>query len=188
MPQIQINVLTNAALYLLPQGLPTGVISPGGSGIGGLLGQASEIECPNPKHVMSDYKGLGMLGKVKLWMGVDNLEASIKWLSFNPAIFNSIANPFISCALQVMGNIQQMTSAGNSGNIPAKYICSGVFGDGGMMAMKTHEQVEIPTKMDVYHAELWIAGVQVYMYDVFSNSYTIGGVDATNGYLANLGY
>jgi len=48
---IQINSLANANVYI--------------DGIG-LLGRAEEIEIPQPRHRMIDYKGLGMVGTAEL--------------------------------------------------------------------------------------------------------------------------
>ena len=76
---IQINSLTNANIYI--------------DGVG-LLGRADEIEIANPKHTMIDYKGLGMAGTAELWAGVETLESTIKWTSFDATTLTMSTSPF----------------------------------------------------------------------------------------------
>jgi len=113
---IQINSLTNANIYI--------------DGVG-LLGRAEEIQIPQPKHKMIDYKGLGMAGTAELWSGVDKLEATIKWASFDPETLTLAASPFKTHSFQVRGSLEQYTSQGRSAELPVIYLMSGVFKDAG---------------------------------------------------------
>ena len=186
--QIQVNALVNAAVYILPAGLPvTGVFGPGVSGLGGLLGRAAEVQLPHIKSKMVDYKGLGMIGDLKLWAGIMDLESTIKWASYDPTVITSISNPIAGIYLLVMGNVTQFTSGGAQAQIPMIFIMGGIFDDAGAATVKKAEQAELSSKLTVYHAEEYVAGVQTFMYDVFSNQLIVGGVDLLSQYRANLG-
>ena len=169
---IQINSLTNANIYI--------------DGVG-LLGRAEEIEIPNPRHKMIDYKGLGMAGTAELWAGVDKLESKIKWVSFDSDTLTFAASPFQTHLFQARGNLEQYTSQGRSAELPVIYLMTGVFKDAGSPTFQKNQMVETTSTVSVYHAELYVAGVQIYLYDVFANLYVVGGVDQLANFRANLG-
>src|SRR5271168_4609827 len=169
---IQINSLTNANIYI--------------DGVG-LLGRAEEIEIPHPKHKMVDYKGLGMAGTAELWSGVEKLESRIKWVSFDAATLTMATSPFNTHNFQVRGDLQQYTSQGLSSELPVLYLMTGVIKDAGSPSFKQHRMVETTSLVSVYHCELYVAGVQIYLYDVFANLYVVGGVDQLSSFRSNLG-
>ena len=169
---IQINSLTNANVYI--------------DGVG-LLGRAEEIEIPQPRHRMIDYKGLGMAGTTELWGGVDKLEAKIKWASFDAETLTMSASPFQTHSFQVRGSLEQYTSQGRSAQLPVVYLMTGVFKDAGSANLKHQQMVETNSTISVYHCELYVAGTQIYLYDVFANVYVVGGVDQLSTFRTNLG-
>jgi len=169
---IQINSLTNANIYI------------DGAGF---VGRAEEIEIPHPRHKMIDYKALGMAGAAELWGSVDKLEAKIKWASFDAAALTLAASPFQSHQFQVRGNIEQYTSQGRSAELPVVYLMTGVFKDAGAPLFKKGEMVETTSVVAVQHCELYVAGVQIYLYDVFANIYVVGGTDQLAQFRTNLG-
>src|SRR5580704_3476376 len=164
---IQINSLTNANIYI--------------DGVG-LLGRAEEIEIANPKHKMIDYKGLGMAGTAELWAGVEKLESKIKWSSFDAETLTMSARPF-----QARGNLEQYTSQGRTAELPVVYLMTGIFKDAGSPTFRQHQMVETTSVVSIYHCELFVAGVQIYLYDVFANIYVVGGVDQLSTFRSNLG-
>src|ERR1700732_3117540 len=159
---IQINALTNANVYI--------------DGVG-LLGRAEEVEIPQPRHRMIDYKGLGMAGTTELWGGVDKLEAKIKWSSFDAETLTMSASPFQTHSFQARGNLEQYTSQGRTAQLPVVYLMTGIFKDAGSPTFLQHQMVETTSVVSIYHCELFVAGVQIYLYDVFANIYVVGGVD-----------
>lgn len=169
---IQINSLTNANIYI--------------DGVG-LLGRAEEIEIAQPKHRMIDYKGLGMAGTAELWAGVEKLESKIKWASFDSQALSMAASPFHTHNFQVRGNLEQYTSQGRAAELPVVYLMTGVFKDAGSATFKQHQMVETSSVVSVYHCELYVAGAQIYLYDVFANIYVVGGVDQLANFRSNLG-
>ena len=169
---IQINSLTNANIYI--------------DGVG-LLGRAEEIEIANPKHKMIDYKGLGMAGTAELWAGVEKLESKIKWSSFDADTLAMSASPFQTHSFQARGNLEQYTSQGRTAQLPVVYLMTGVFKDAGSPTFRQHHMVETTSVVSIYHCELFVAGVQIYLYDVFANIYVVGGVDQLSTFRSNLG-
>lgn len=169
---IQVYSLSNANVYI--------------DGIG-LLGRAEEIEIPQPRHKMLDYKGLGMAGTAELWAGVDKLEARIRWASFDPEPLALAASPFQTHSFQVRGDLEQYTSQGRSAELPVVYLMTGVFKDAGSATFRHQAMVETHSTVSVYHCELYVAGAQIYLYDVFANLYVVGGVDQLSAFRVNLG-
>jgi P2 family phage contractile tail tube protein len=183
---IQVNVLVNAGVYLLPAGIPAG--GPiGAAGLGGLMGRAAEIEVPMPKQKMADYKGLGMVGTLEVWMGVDKLEASIKWSSFDPIVIMQIVNPFMPVSVQIMAAAMKYGSAGVSAQLPIIYLLTGTFKDPGNLMIKQHEQAEVASKISITHSECYVDGLQLYLYDVFSNTYMVNMVDQLTDFRTAMG-
>jgi uncharacterized protein len=169
---IQINSLTNANIYI--------------DGVG-LLGRAEEIEVAQPRHKMIDYKGLGMAGSAELWAGVDKLESKIKWVSFDADTLTMATSPFQTHNFQVRGDLEQYTSQGRASELPVIYLMTGIFKDAGIATFRQHQMVETSSVISVYHSELYVAGVQIYLYDVFANIYVVGGVDQLANFRSNLG-
>jgi hypothetical protein len=169
---IQINSLSNANVYI--------------DGVG-LLGRAEEVEIAHPRHRMIDYKGLGMAGTAELWAGVEKLESRIKWSSFDAEVLGMAASPFRTHSFQVRGNLEQYTSQGRNAELPVVYLMTGVFKDAGNTSFRQHQMAETTSVVSVYHAELFVAGVQIYLYDVFANIFLVGGVDQLAHFRTNLG-
>jgi Bacteriophage tail tube protein len=169
---IQINSLTNVNIYI--------------DGVG-LLGRAEEIEVAHPKHKMIDYKGLGMAGTAELWAGVEKLESRIKWSSFDAETLGMSASPFKTHMFQARGNLEQYTSQGRSAELAVVYMMTGIFKDAGSPSFRQHHMVETTSIVSIYHCELFVAGVQIYLYDVFANLYVVGGVDQLSNFRSNVG-
>jgi hypothetical protein len=64
---------------------------------------------------------------------------------------------------------------------------TGVFKDAGPANFKQQSMVETNSTVSVYHCELYVAGTQIYLYDVFANLYVVGGVDQLSTFRTNLG-
>jgi P2 family phage contractile tail tube protein len=97
------------------------------------------------------------------------------------------ASPFTAHSFQTRGNLEQYTSQGRSAELPVVYLMTGVFKDAGAPAFKQHQMVETTSAVSIYHAELYVNGVQIYLYDVFANLYVVGGVDQLADFRSNLG-
>jgi P2 family phage contractile tail tube protein len=97
------------------------------------------------------------------------------------------ASPFKTHNFQARGNLEQYTSQGRSAELPVVYMMTGVFKDAGSPSFRQHHMVETTSRVSVYHCELFVAGVQIYLYDVFANIYVVGGVDQLSNFRSNIG-
>jgi P2 family phage contractile tail tube protein len=136
---------------------------------------------------MIDYKGLGMAGTAELWAGVEKLESKIKWSSFDAETLTMSASPFQTHSFQARGNLEQYTSQGRTAELPVVYLMTGIFKDAGSPTFRQHQMVETTSVVSIYHCELFVAGFQIYLYDVFANIYVVGGVDQLSNFRSNLG-
>jgi uncharacterized protein len=168
---INVQRVTNANIYL-----------DGAS----LLGRAEEVELAWPKAKMADHKGLGMAGTAEFPVGIDKLEAKIKWSAIYSEVLAAMSI-YTSHQFQVRADIEQYTSQGRVAEYPFVGLMTAQFKDGGPLNFKQHEQVDFPTTLVVYHCEYYVAGVQYLLYDVMSNLYIVNGVDQLAQFRANIG-
>jgi hypothetical protein len=172
MGQLVVNTLWNVNVYLNGQDF---------------LGRAAEVKIPQPKRMMTDYKGLGMAGRVEIPTGWDKLESTIKWSSFEPAVLSAVSLSSQLALVSCMGDLQTITAGGEISEAPVIYNFTGLPKDVGDIDFKAQELVEFTSVFAVYHCELYVAGVQIYLYDAMSNQYLVGGVDQLALYRAAIG-
>lgn len=173
MGQVVINSLWNANVYLDGNEL---------------LGRAAELDIPQPKLLMQDYKGLGMAARIEIPVGFDKLESNIKWASFDYQTFMAAATINGMHSLMVMADLQQFTAAGLTADLPVVANLVGTFKDPGKIPTKAQENVEVDSVFVTYHVDLSVNGNQVYLFDAISNQYVVNGVDQLAQYRANIGY
>lgn len=172
MAQLVVNSLSNVNVYL--------------NGVG-LLGRAAEVKLPQPKRLMTEYKGLGMMSRVEIPVGWDKLDSSIKWSSFDALTIAQVSASLNICLLSCMGDLQTLTAGGEVAEAPVIYNFSGLPKDTGPLDFKAQELVEFTSMFTVYHCELYVGGVQIYLFDAFSNQYIVDGIDQLAQYRANIG-
>jgi P2 family phage contractile tail tube protein len=151
------------------------------------MGRLDEFEIPQPKREMMEYKSLAMAGRVKIPMGWAALEATYKWTSFDPDVFLNICATSSPSSVSFTGDAQTISSAGLIQEVPVTGALTGPFDDPGTIILKAQTNFETTTKQTVWHVELDIGGVQIYLYDAFSNQFVVGGVDQLAVFRANAG-
>jgi uncharacterized protein len=87
----------------------------------------------------------------------------------------------------VRGSLDQYTSQGRTAELTVVYLMTGVFKDAGAFTFKQHENVDTNSTITVYHSELYVAGVQMHLYDVLTNIYVVNGIDQLTQFRSNLG-
>ena len=152
-----------------------------------LLGRAAEAEVPQPKRLLQEYKGLGMAGRVEIPVGWDKLDATFKWTSFDLQVLTNTAASTSITAISVLGDVQVFSAAGEITELPAIYNLNGIVHDPGALAIKGQSNTEFSSKLTVWHCDLMLAGIQVYLYDVMSNQFIVNGQDQLALYRANVG-
>lgn len=170
--KIQVNRLTNANVYV------NGASQ---------LGKAEEISLPVVKHVMSEHKALGMVGKMEFASGIDKLEAKIKWNSFYNDVFKKFATPFNTLNLQCRASVERYDSTGRSAQVPYVVYLTAFAKDFPTGNFKQHDNVELESNLSVTYVKIEENGENVLEIDVLANIYKVGGVDQLAQYRQNLG-
>lgn len=172
MANISVNRLTNANIYLDGKSM---------------LGRAEEVNLPMIKHILSEHKALGMIGKVELWSGVDKLEAKIKWNSFYADVHKKFANPFRALNLQIRSSLEVYNSQGRTQQQPVVVFLTGSSKDFPTGNFKQHDNVELESNLTVTYVKLVVNGETILEFDVLANIFKAAGEDVMAQYRANLG-
>jgi uncharacterized protein len=151
-----------------------------------LLGRAAELKVPQPKGLRTDYKGLGMAARVKVPTGLDVLESTIKWASFDPTTIAQLSVMQMA-QISALGDLQTLSAAGDIAEQPVILNMVAMPQDPGPLDFKAQELVDFTTTLDVYHVDLSVGGTQIYLFDAFSNQYIVGGDDQLAVFRANQG-
>lgn len=169
---IQVNSLTNANVYVEGNNM---------------LGRASEIELPNVTHKMSDHEGLGMIGMVEFFSGIEKLEGKIKWNAFYKDALGFISDPTRTVQLMVRGNLETYESAGKTAEVPVIVYLTVQFKSIPLGNYVQHENVELESDYSAYSVKMEIDGEPILEIDLLAQIYKVGGVDIMATYRANIG-
>lgn len=169
---LKVNRLTNANIYV-----------DGNS----FLGRAEEITLPDIKHKMADHKGLGMVGTVELFSGIDKMECKIKWNSFYSEVMKKAANPTQAVQLQCRGSVEEYGAAGRTAERPVVCYVTGMFKNVPAGNFKQHDNVELESMLTVTYVKVEYDGAAIYEIDVLANIYKVDGEDILANYRQNLG-
>jgi P2 family phage contractile tail tube protein len=168
---IQIQSLANAAIWL-----------DGAS----LAGRAAKYDVPFPKKKFEDYKALGLASELELPSGLEKLESTIEFTSFDAAVIQGLIDYAVH-RFQVRATVEVHTSQGLTAQLPAVFLMNGMVKDSGKVEGEAQSRVKYTAMIAVRYCQLTFGGVQVYEYDAFANIYTVGGVDQLSQFRANLG-
>ena len=152
-----------------------------------LLGRAAEFSVPQPKRIMQDYKGLGMMGRIEVPVGWDKIEADISWSSFYQTTIGQLMSSTGMQQFSAMGDLQVLSASGETSELPVVYNVTGMTKDPGVIPFKAQENISYKTEITIYHVDLSVAGTQVYLFDAFSNQFVVNGTDQLAQYRANIG-
>lgn len=172
MPNISVNRLTNANIYLNGKSL---------------LGRAEEINLPDIKHKMSEHKALGLVGSMELWSGIEKLEAKIKWNSFYSDVHKKMADPFRSMNLQVRSSLEVYNSQGRAQQQPVVVYLTGQSKNFPAGNFKQHDNVELESNLTITYVKVVVNGEPIIEVDVLANIFKVDGTDVMAQYRANLG-
>ncbi|QBP09852.1 phage major tail tube protein [Cupriavidus metallidurans] len=172
MSQIKVRQIVNANVYL--EGMD-------------MLGQAEEVKIPEISVIESEYKGLGMVGKIKLPAGIDAMEAEIKWKSYFEEAMRRVANPFAAVQVQIRSNVEDWDSTGRQRERPLvtylTVLTKKVMGS----TFKQQERTDFPSSYNVHYIRQVFDGNEELEVDVFNNIFKINGQDALAQYRLNIG-
>lgn len=151
------------------------------------LGRCEEATMPEVKPVMAEHKGLGMLGKMEFFSGIDKMEAKFKWNSIYPEILKRSADFTNTVQLQVRSSIEQYTNQQLIGTLPYIATLRGQFKSVPGGNFKHQDNVEMESMFNCTYYKLEIAGEVIFEIDQINNKYIVDGVDKLAQYRANLG-
>jgi P2 family phage contractile tail tube protein len=151
------------------------------------LGQAAEFVLPNVTQTMTEFKGMGMIGVVSLPIGLDKLEATLKWAGPYVDAKTLLADPHTVRTLMLMGSIDVFDATGRIAERPvlAEVRAMGAEEQGG--GYKMAENTEYESKLNVLYYDLKMEGKPIVKVDLINMIYEVGGKDQLAGYKANLG-
>lgn len=152
-----------------------------------LLGRAAEFTVPQPKRLMQDYKGLGMVTRIEVPVGWDKLAADITWQSFDQTTIALLMSAAGMQQFSAMGDLQVLSASGQTSELPVVYNVTGMTKDPGMVPFKAQENITYKSVITVYHVDLSIGGTQVYLFDALANQFIVNGVDQLAQYRSNIG-
>jgi hypothetical protein len=170
---IKIGRITNANIY------------DGGSN---LIGRAEEIKPPEVMALLTEHKGLGLVGKFELPSGFDKMECSIKWNTLDPDVVKMHSNIFQARQFMVRAEIAWFGSAGLIDQMPlVLFITATPKKTPGIGTFKQHEQADVESNYTVTAYKQIIDGETLVEIDLLANIYIVDGVDLLAVTRANLG-
>ena len=91
------------------------------------IGRASEVKLPEIEISTDEYKGLGLVGTIKVPSGVEALEGEITWNSFFPDAFVQIYDPFSAVQLMIRSDVQVFNAAGLAEQVQMTTMVTATF-------------------------------------------------------------
>ncbi|MDP4201437.1 MAG: phage major tail tube protein [Bacteroidota bacterium] len=150
-------------------------------------GQAQEVSLPEIPWTKVDYKALGMIGVMKLFHGVDALEATIKWNYPDNDVQVACANPIAAVDLMVRSNKVVYTGSDVTDNQPVVVMLKGTSANHSTGSYKAKEDTDLSTKLDITYLKQTVNGRDILEIDIPNNIIRIDGVDIMLKYKQNLG-
>lgn len=151
-----------------------------------LLGKAGEFTLPDIAAVTEEHKALGMIGKLELVMGLEKLEAKVKWTGFYPEHLDG-ANPFAARKLQVRSNVQTFGPSGLLTELPLVTSLTATFKKIPLGVLGAGAGVELEDELSVSYIKQDLAGQELLEIDIHENIWRVRGKDILAAYRANIG-
>ena len=151
------------------------------------LGRASEFKLPEIEISQDEYKGLGLVGTIKLPSGVEALEGEVTWNSFYPDAFVQVYSPFSSVQLMVRANEQVFNAAGLAEEVPMVTMLTATFSKNPLGTYKPKEKAEFASTFQTTEIRQTVGGRETLYFNAFTNEYRVNGVDQLAKYRRNIG-
>lgn len=168
----KMKILTNANLYVDGESR---------------IGQVEEFTSPSIVQKTQEVSGLGLTSAVKVPVGLEPMEASMKFAGVYGDTLAIIADPDRKTPFTLRGNIDVTDSTGKVEQKPylVEMLASCLELNTG--AAKMNENPGIEVKLNVFFYELKIEGKPVVKLDIDNHIYEVAGKDKLSTYKANLG-
>lgn len=149
-----INSIINANAYL---------------GTNKLAGKLDELELPAVKFKAEERTSLGLYGAVEIPVGLEKMEAKLKWNAIYPAEWKN-ESPMKTTRLIVKSNMMVVDASGVKKNAQVTATIGGLFKELPTGTIKPGEKMDgAEHLMAVTYYKLEVDGETVYEIDVFNN-------------------
>lgn len=142
-----------------------------------LAGKLEECTLPDVKHKMEDFKALGMYAETEYPVGLEKMEAKLK---FN-AIYDEnllTANTTTIGVITIRANVEKVTSVGRAIQVPLICNLSVMFKKIPLGGFKPGEKVDgLEYEATVYAVSQILDGKPILTVDVRNNIFMVGAVD-----------
>lgn len=152
-----------------------------------LIGRAGELTLPEITAAQDEHQALGMIGKIMLPTGLEQLEGKIKWSGFYADAVKFGANPFVAHKVQVRGNVQTFGADGLQTEVPLVVLMTVKFKKHPLGVMAAQTQAETEQEFSCTYVKVTLDGQELVEIDVLENVWKVGGVDILAAYRKNLG-
>ena len=152
-----------------------------------LLGKAGEFKLPDLEYSQDEYKGLGMVGTIKLPNGVEALEGEITWNSLYPEVAAKANHPFKAAQLMVRSNLQTFDARGLVKEVAVVTTVTATFSKNGLGGLKPKEKSEQASTYQATEIRQMVDGRETLYYNAFKNIYRVDGVDVLAQMRKNIG-
>lgn len=170
--KIEINRVVNANIYINGNNL---------------MGRAEEIKLPDVEAMMSEHKGLGMIGEIELPTGFSKLEGEIKWNSFYKEAAITASNPFATAQLMCRSSLERYNSQGRVEELPLVTVLTVMFKKNPAGTFKPRENAEFQSAFSATYIKQTLGGEEILELDYMSNIFRVGGQDMLAAYRSNIG-
>lgn len=170
--KIKIARLTNANIYM-----------DGGS----LLGRVESFNCPTVSFKQSEHKALGLNGTVEYYAGIDKMEGTMKWTSYDASSLKKMANPFEAIRIQVRGSLEEYQGGSRVGQVPCTVFLTINPKNFPLGNFQQHDNVELENSYGCTYVRLEVNGDPITEVDVEANIFKVDGNDLLATYRQNLG-
>lgn len=168
----KLNVFTNANLYLEGKSL---------------IGQVAEFQAPTMKVKLQDVEGLGLTSKMSVPVGLEPMEATMKFAGIYKDAIGKIANPQKKTPLMLRGNYVEVDDSGVTAQklYKIEVICSCTEFNAG--SAKMGEDPGMEAKLNVFFFKLEIDGAVKIKADLDNHIWEVDGKDMLGPAKGNMG-
>jgi P2 family phage contractile tail tube protein len=152
-----------------------------------LLGRAVEVDAPEVKFKMTEFKGLGLIGSFDLPAGMDKMSLRIKWNAFYEDVFPVFVNAYEKIQLMIRASMEKWEGGEKVSEAPVIIYATCQSNGFPLGKFKQQDNVEVESTLSCTHCKIEIDGKEVMEVDFMNNIFKVNGEDKLAQYRANIG-
>lgn len=152
-----------------------------------LLGRAAEVDAPEIKFKMTEFKGLGLIGSFDLPAGMDKMSLRIKWNAFYEDVFGVFVNAFEKVDVMIRANMETYEGGAKTGDVPVIIYATCQPNGFPLGKFKQMDNVEVESTLSCTHCKMEVDGKEIVEVDFMANIFKVNGEDKLAQYRANIG-